>query len=239
MPQQYATFEISQVTVPLPKGWYVHDEGMSKINLFAPPGKAQTIEGRELEVIHQYRLRYYQQVELRVKGEAECRATEDLYASGLITAFLFSAMSNSYVGGRTLKWGPIDFGKGEEVHIHLFYLDLGKDYLNLRTRAHEEQHAIAMIPGGIELLEDRIATERGKPISFARVRDAELAADCNAVHALRVRGFDVEKIYQENVRDDSVVAKRFKRAMHIYDTDDYKYTGFALAQLRSSLRSWF
>jgi hypothetical protein len=233
-----ATFEISGISVPLPEGWYFHDEGASKLDLLVSLSEgAQTIAGRSLEVVTKHLTRYNVEVEGMDPEDAEQQAKQDaLWKMGYGIRLKIDAFSDASVCGECLRYGPIDFGKGEETHVHLLYLDEGRQDVNLKIRAHEEQHAMRHIPGAIEALERKIEEDRGRPLHFDRIKDTELAADCNAVHALATRGFDLSEVYRYDAKRDSNVARRFKRATHIYHNDDYGYFGFAREKLGSTMK---
>lgn len=235
-----ATFEVSGISVPLPRGWYFHDEGSSKLDLLVPLSEgAQTIEGRGLEVVTRHLIRYNIEVEGMDPEDAEQEAKHfALYSMGFAANLWTSARGVASAKGTCLRYGPIDFGSGEETHLHLLYLDEGRSDINLKIRAHEEQHAMCHIPGAIEALERKIGEDRGTPIHFDRIRNEELAADCNAVHALAMRNFDLSEVQRYDAERDSSVARRFRRAIYIYEKGEYGYAGFARIQLGSAMKGF-
>ncbi len=233
--QNIASFAISGLEIPLPERWYFHDEGASRLDILIPQSEGpQTIEGREFEIFIKHLTRYY----LNVKGmspvDASMTARKSvLYDHGFAQELMNSLHDDVSKSGLCLKIGPWNFGSGDETHLHILYLDRGRDDINIMIRAHEEQHALTHIPGAIEALEDKIKGERGTAIHFNKIKDEELAADCNAVHALSVRGLDLSKVYSYFGKRDPSIAKRFKRAMYIYQNEDYSTLGFTVHQFRS------
>ncbi len=236
--KNYARFEISGLEVPLPNGWYFHDEGASRLDILIPRSEGpQTIEGKRLEIITRHLTRYYLEVKNMNPADAYATARKSaLYDFDCDKQLMDAAQGRRSMSGVCSIFGPLQFGSKEETHIHILYLDLGRKDINLRIRAHEEQHAITHIPGAIEMLEDKIKEERGTPIHFDRITDKELAADCNAVHTLTIKGFDLTDVYEYDLKRDPVVAKRFKRAMYMYDRGDYSSFGFTANQLSSRIK---
>ncbi len=237
--ENYARFEISGLEVPLPERWYFHDEGASRLEILIPRSEGpQTIEGRSLEVVIGHLTKYNLRVEGMDPSTAYIEARHAaLYDYGYAIRLVNDAFGGVSHEGRFLKFGPINLGNGDETHLHLFYIDPGRDDILVRTRAHEEQHAMSHIPGAITLLEDKIERERGGiALHFDKIKDEELAADCNAVHTLAMRGFALEEIYRDDLKKDPAVAKRFKQAMYIYETGDYSTLGFTTNRINSRIK---
>ncbi len=232
-----ATFEASGISISLPQGWYFHDEKASKLDPFVPLSKgAQSIEGRSLEILVRHLIRY----NISILGMNPETAEQDAKRIALrqhLPIMMMQATGYSTSSGKFMLYGPVDFGCGNETHLHILYLDEGRADINLRLRAHEEQHAINHIPGGIDMLERKIAEDKGTPIHFGRIEDKELAADCNAVHALVQSGFDPEKAYEYDSKKDPNVARRFRRAMYIYETGDYGFLTFTGKRISSAIKS--
>ena len=185
-----AKFEITGIEVPLPENWYFHDEGSSKIDEFTFDEKPQSITGRSFEImVNQLSksLAYAKKIDVsEVKEEAE-----DIV---LFKGRYYSEFMNrvSSVFGTTLSY-EINFGNGKERHIHMLYLDKGRSDVNLQIIAHEEQHAITHIPGGIQILEKKILEDTGKHLYFNRIKDPELAADCNVVYVFNKKCYELNE----------------------------------------------
>ena len=130
-------------------------------------------------------------------------------------------------------YGPRDYGTGPETHLHIFYLDKGREDVNLFLRGHEEGHALSKIPGGLSLMEER---KEGPSLSFSTIRNQELLADCVAVHALHTQGFAVDDVvaHYQHIREKRL-ALQLQRARYIYETSDYSALGFHGHRLLSAL----
>ncbi len=237
--QNIASFAISGLEISLPERWYFHDEGASRLDILIPQSEGpQTIEGRSLEIVTRHLRRYNREVlGMSTRTSQEKAKHTALYDFGYAQKLVNAAFGRAAAYGVCLQFGPINFGNGDEIHLHLLYLDLKREDINLKIRAHEEQHVMTHIPGAIKTLEDKIVRERGGvPIHFETIKDNELAADCNAVHALAKRGFDLDEVYNYDLKRDPSVAKRFKRARYIYETENYGYLDFATDQLKSAIK---
>ncbi len=221
--QNVARFEVSGITVPLPERWYFHDEGASSLDCLFPLSEGpRSITGRAFEIVVGHLTRYLTNVEGMEIGKARNEARKHaLYENGFHTLLVNVASGLSYISGASLLHGPNNYGNGDETHIHILYLDVGREDFNLRIRAHEEQHVISYIPGGLQILERKIEEECGEKVYFDKITDREVAADLNAVHALTVRGFDLKEIIKSDSGLDPNLGRKFRRAMHIYETGDY------------------
>ena len=149
----------------------------------------------------------------------------------MMPRLMAEAMGEAHSEGICFVWGPHQYIKGPEIHIHIAYMERDRYDVMLRTRAHEEQHAAAKIPGGLELLEEKIAAYRGAPIHFDKLDDSELAAEINAVYVLDRQGFNPRKVHALTADGDKDRGKCFKRAIYIYETGDYTKRGFVKNEL--------
>ncbi len=235
----YARLTATGLDVPLPEGWRYFDEGASRPSLSTHPDVDgfQTIEGRSLEImLHHEHL--YLDMHDHINPE---EAPQYAVAAVLRKMRIFERLLHDHTLGTTLLYEHADYGQGPTTYIHVLYLDEGIPEVNFWIRAHEEFHAIKMIPGALGLLEQNIAQERGKPLPFCRIKDEELAADCNAVHGLIRLGFDLGAVLQYAQEKDQDLQNRIARAIQIYDHDEYSWTSFwgrrAGREVASGLRS--
>jgi hypothetical protein len=231
-----AHFEISGIDVPLPEGWYFHDEGFSKYDSLSPRSAGpQTITARSSAILVAHEKRYRQEVEGMDHEQAKDEASKFVFKN-LGYEHLIAMEAIGFAGspsGMCLVYRTLPFPTGPEVHMHLMYIDEGRDDVNLSTQAHEEQHGISYLPGGLDILTAKITRDRGEPIQFDKIKDIEVAADLNSVHALVRRGFDLSEYHDSIHIMGSKAAKRVKRAIHIYETGDYSNFGFQLEQVKS------
>jgi len=204
-----AFFEVTGLSVPLPQGWHFHDEGASKLSIFTNTDKPQTIEARKLEIYLSHQVRYLTQVEGMSPEVA--RETGTSAAMPFIVAEI---QSRKIQYGSCMPFLNVDYGNGPESHIHILYIDRDRLDFNVALRAHEEFHALKLIPHAIQSLEQHILASQGVSIDFGRISNQEVAAWCNAVFALRTHGMDTHEIHSTfggpEFRHD------FSKAMKIY-----------------------
>ncbi len=230
----HAYFAITDLAVPLPENWYFHDEGASKLEsnldlLIHPPLCPQTIPGRSLEIV---RAHIYNQLiqEGIPEQEAIIQAQhEAFYQEGHYQRM----MSRLHESGVSLLLKPLGIN---ETHIHMLYLDEGRQDLNTFIRGHEEQHCISYIPGALALLEEKITQHREKPIRFNKIKDEELAADCNGIHALVTHNYDLDPVQEHYIKNDPINGKQFAHARYIYENDEYNGIRFEWTYLKSKLK---
>ncbi len=92
-------------------------------------------------------------------------------------------------------------GKKFRTHIHIFYIDQNSNAKNIRTRAHEETHALDYF-GELDILEKKILSEQGVRINFNELReddedcliDMQVRAELGAIYALKSRGIDLDEL---------------------------------------------
>ena len=225
---EVAVFNASGITVPLPKGMFFYDEGPS--TLLSDSDTPTSIEERSLEIVIKHNTRYL----VNAKGMNPEDARMEAQYQAVMRHWL-EFLDNVVRDGRTLAFTR-DFGNGKETHIHILYLDRRIPAVNLFTRAHEEYHALTHIPGGVEILEKKIAADRGTSLRFSKIQDEELAADCNGVHTVvqnKMRLANVVKYQQEG--GDRNMINRLQRALHIYERGKYGYVNFLYHELKQDI----
>ncbi len=93
-------------------------------------------------------------------------------------------------------------GRGKiRKHFHIFYRDQVSEPLNLRTRAHEETHALDFF-GWLNRLENKLLTEQGININFDGLRedlqdsyiDQQVRAEIGAIYTLKSRNIDLKEL---------------------------------------------
>ena len=228
MSERFAVFGVSEIAVPLPDGMYFHDEGSSIPTLLPVDDVPTTIEGRSLEITARHEKRYLVNVKGMNPEEAEIRA-HSIALEKHIEDFFDDVVriGRCYTIRR-------DFGNGLETHIHILYLDEGSYTKLMFTRGHEEYHAMMQIPRAVEILEQKIIADRGTPIHFAKIKDEELAADCNGVHAVANRGFPIENLLDHNL-SGRLDLGRLERAIYIYEQGEYGYFSFLAYQIKEAI----
>ncbi|MBI2655985.1 hypothetical protein HYX06_06200 [Candidatus Woesearchaeota archaeon] len=206
-----AFFEVTGLKVPLPEGWHFHDEGASRISLFADPDKPQTIDGRVIQIFLNHRIRYLMQSGIS-HDEALTVAQEETHP------YVLREMRNPLSQlGRCIAFPNINYGSGPETHLHILYTDQERDELNVALRAHEEFHAISKIPGAIQNLEQHFLSSHRVSVNFGKIHNEEVAAWCNAVFALHAHSMDPQQVYPASQFGDDRFRRYFGRAMEIYD----------------------
>ncbi len=204
-----AFFEVTGLSVPLPQGWHFHDEGASRPNIFADRDAPQSIEARNIEIFLDHTIRYLTQVERM--------SPEDAYevAKSMAEPFIVAEIqSRKTQYGSCLPFLNVNYGDGPESHIHILYIDRGRPDFNVALRAHEEFHALKLIPSAVQSLEQHILDSQGASIDFGRISNQEVAAWCNAVFALHAHGMDVHEVH--STFGSPGFRRDFGKAMKIY-----------------------
>lgn len=222
-------FEALQLNVELPTGWFYHDGGYSDGTLALLDPYNDEVQIPEVKVYRTVRS-YIRRAGI-YKGlqeeEAERRAEhEALKGSGLLRL----AYTNSFQGGSCLVYGPENYGRGLETHIHIFYRDYGVDSLNFFTRGHEEGHALMAFAKGIDTLKTKLQETSGLEIDIENIKDQELVADCAGFAALDTHNLTEKVVEKFRSRSRGKLSQHL-RARYIYETGNTSWFGFMKHQL--------
>ncbi|MAG60163.1 hypothetical protein CL619_00095 [archaeon] len=230
--QGQAHLEATDIELPLPKGFFVHDEGASR------PGITHPNEGPEFQSVDYRAANIYRNHVVRraieeggmPREDAESFGDKAMYTSPFIQNIM--ALSGGlHVYGCTIRL-KINLPTGPETHIHMVYESKGRSAIDTYIRAHEEYHAMVLIPGAVTSLEARICSERENPIDFSQTPNEEVAADLNALDVLRRRGLSLSE-------SDLVGRKELDRARFIYEIADYRNLTYLLSKVSPRLADWF
>lgn len=218
MTNKEAYFEATNLHVPLPDGWFYHDEGKAIYESLPQTEKPQffTIEDRLKSLKRDYVERAYSAGIL----SREQRISEiiSIESEGLR---LLEKSQKGRLNGITLMIETPNVKGEEEVNIHVLYLRTEDPVFNLYSRAHEEAHAISLIPGGNGLLSEKIAQDRKykNPWSIENIADKEVAADYSALHVLSMANTS-KKLVQGLVKEGK--REELSKAWELYQQGDKK-----------------
>lgn len=243
-----ATIEVTGISVPLPRNWYFHDDGSIGFNPLLPQfslptakrkklvrtiktlvasnddgSEKITLAGKRLEIQVQHLTRYFVEVCQQDSDSAEKTALNSALFMYLTSS---KKVDSSNWQGEFLVFNQFDFSRGRETHLHIFYYGSDRKDLDLFVRAHEEYHALSHIPGAVTLLEEKILKERGTTPQFRKIRNDEVAANCNGVHTLISQNYDPLELFNFLAQKFPNLDHTLAQAYYVYQTGDTSYAGF-------------
>jgi len=107
---------------------------------------------------------------------------------GFLSDTEYDKLSNEHVLGRTYEYKFL-----LKTRVHIYYLQQGFEPYDVKTRGHEETHAVEFF-GKLNLLETKILEEQRVRLNFQEVDEEEVRADLGAISAMNARGIHVDLI---------------------------------------------
>ena len=206
-----AHLEALGLSIPLQEGWYYHDEGFIQTPLLSSPDRIESVEAMIIDLLIRHLTRKY--TALHMENAAK-RAESDVYTN----PYVYQMMRDPrLVLGKCLDFPPTDFGSGLESHVHVFYLDLKDEKLNLANRVHEETHAVTKLPSGLELLERYFLDRYNLRLDLSEIKDSEVLAELGAVATLSGKGYRPRDVLQQYGQKKSSLKYDFLKAIKLYE----------------------